>query len=190
MLSIKLTRLQKQIVLTVLMLVVMVLVTWLTGLLGRMRFITRSTGGAEEWAGIYVSLGDAVVYLLVLVLGGPWGALVAAVGAVIADLLLGATERIIGSLIVNAGMAFFIAAFCRLCTDWRRCLAVAGVAEGIMLVGYFIFDLLIMREFSVAGLAFLVDLGQGLVCGLLGALLLKHVRPLRPDKLPDLRRPR
>ncbi len=188
MLKIRLTKLQKQILFIVCLLGLMILVTALTGLLGKMTFITRYTGGSSRWAGIYVSLGDAVVYLCVLVLGGPWGALVAAVGAAASDLILGASERIIGSLIVRAGMAFFIAAFCRQCSSWKFCFRVSCMAEVIMVVGYFIFDLLIMREFKVAGLAFLVDLGQAAVCAVLGALILHYVSPQQPDKLPEVKR--
>lgn len=188
MLKIKLTPLQRHLLRIFCLLAAMILVTWLTGLIGKATFITRSTGGASRWAGIYASLGDAVIYLAVLVLGGPWGALVAAVGAAVGDLLLGAPERIIGSLIVKGGMAFFIAAFCRQCKNWKFCFRVAGIAEAIMVLGFFIFDLLIMREFKVAGLAVLVDLGQGVVCGALGALILHYVRPLQPEKLPEVRR--
>ena len=186
--EIKLTRQQKQIIKIAGMLIGMILVTWLTGLLGKATFIQRSTGGAGVWAGVYASLGDVMVYLSVLVLGGPWGAAVSAVGAAVGDLILGSTSRIIGSLIVKGGMAFFIAAFCRQCTDWKRCFAVAALAEAIMVLGYFIFDLLIMREFAVAAQAFLIDLAQGVVCGAIGAVLLRKIKPLEPDKLPRVRR--
>lgn len=188
MIRIKLTRLQKQLVLIAAMLIAMILVTWLTGLLGRMQFITRSTGGQREWAGIYVSLGNVIVYLAVLVLGGPWGAAVSAVGAGLGALLLGAPERILGTIVISAGMALFIAAFCRQCSSWKRSFVVAGIAELIMIVGYFIFDLLIMREFAVAGKAFLVDIGQGVVCGIIGAIILYRIKPLQPEKLPNVRR--
>ena len=186
--QIRLTKLQKQILLIAAMLIGTVLVTWLTGLLGRAQFITRTIGSEETWAGIYASLGDVMVYLSVLVLGGPWGAAVSAVGAAIADLILGSASRIIGSLIVKAGMAFFAAAFCRQCTDWKRCFMIAAMTEAIMVIGYFIFDLLIMREFAVAAQAFLVDLAQGVVCGAIGAVLLMKVKPLQPDKLPRVKR--
>lgn len=188
MIRIKLSRLQKQIVLIVGMLLAMLLVTWLTGLLGRMWFITRSIGNQQKWAGIYVSLGNVIVFLAVLVLGGPWGALVSAVGAGLGALLLGAPERILGTIIISGGMALFIAAFCRQCTSWKRSFVVAGIAELIMIVGYFIFDLLVMREFAVAGKAFLVDIGQGVVCGLIGAVILRKLRPMQPEKLPNVRR--
>ena len=181
-----LTKLHKQIILTVVMLAAMVLVTSLTGLLGKMEFIKRSPG--DSWAGIYVSLGDMVVYLSVLVLGGPLGALVSAVGGMIGDIILGAPDRIIGSLIVRASMAFFVAAFCRQCTNWKRSFVVAGIAESIMVIGYFVCDLLIMREFAVAAQAFLVDIAQGIVCGLIGALVLRLIRPMNPEKLPRVSR--
>lgn len=188
MFDIKLTKLQKQIVLIAVMLIAMILVTWLTGLLGRMRFITRSTSGQQDWAGIYVSLGNVIVYLAVLVLGGPWGAAVSAVGAGLGALLLGAQERILGAIVISGIMAFFIAAFCRQCTSWKRSFVVAGIAELIMIVGYFIFDLLVMREFAVAGKAFLVDIGQGIVCGVIGAIILYRLKPMQPSKLPSIRR--
>ena len=47
-----------------------------------------------------------------------------------------------------------------------------------------------MREFVVAGKAFLVNLVQGVVCAGVGGVILRYIPPMRPDKMPEVRRRR
>lgn len=141
-------------------------------------------------AGVYATLGDICIYMSVLLLGMPWGIVVSAVGAALADLVVGSKLYIIGSLLVKAGMALFLSAFSTKCDDWKKCIAVAGIAEVIMVLGYFVYSLLIVGEFIVAGKALLVDLGQGVVCGAIGAVILHYIPPVRPDNMPEVKRRR
>ncbi len=139
-------------------------------------------------AGVYATLGDVCIYASVLVLGMPWCVVVSAVGMALADLVIGSNSYIIGSLLIKAGMAYFLAAFCQQCDSWKRCFAVAGIAEGIMVVGFFIYDLLIARQVIVALQALPVNVVQGIVCGALGAVVLHYLPPVRPETLPRVRR--
>jgi len=50
--------------------------------------------------------------------------------------------------------------------------------------------MLIVREFKLAGLAFLTDLAQGVVCFAAGAAILRYLTPMYPDKLLSVRRTR
>lgn len=150
---------------------------------------TYTLGKSQVSAGVYATLGDVCIYVSVLLLGAPWGVIVSALGAAFADLIVGSKLFIIGSLIIKSGMALFVAAFAAKCDDWKKCFVVAGMTEAIMVLGYFVYDLLIVREFAVAGLAFLTDLTQGVICGLIGAVILRYLPPMRPDKLLEVRRP-
>ncbi|HRX59325.1 MAG TPA: ECF transporter S component [Eubacteriales bacterium] len=149
---------------------------------------TYTLGSQQVSAGVYATLGDACIYVSVLMLGAPWGVIVSALGAALADLVVGSKLFIIGSLIIKSAMALFVAAFALKCDDWKKCLVVAGMTEAIMVLGYFVYDLLIVREFVVAGLAFLTDLAQGVVCGAAGAVILRYMPVMEPEKMLQVRR--
>lgn len=150
----------------------------------------KHAGPAGTPAGAYLSLGDVCVYLNVLVLGGPLGILVSAAGSMLADWAVGSTAYIIGSILIKSAMALFLAAFCARCDTWKRCLVIAALTETIMVVGYFFYALIIMAEYLVAAQSLPLDIVQGLVCGALGMVALRLIRPLRPDKLFTVRRTR
>lgn len=149
---------------------------------------TYPLGRQQVPAGVYMTLGDICVFPSVLLLGVPWGMIVFAVGSALADLIVGSKVFIMGTLLIKAAMALFVAAFCMKCDDWRKSFVIAFMTEGIMLLGYFIFDLLILREFKVAGLALLSDLGQAAACGALGGVILRYLPVMDPNKLLNVRR--
>ena len=151
--------------------------------------ITYQVGQGRVNAGVYATLGDVCVYASVLILGFPWGAAVSAVGAALADLVVGSKLYIIGSLLVKTAMAFFAASLAMQCDSWKKCFVAAGVTELVMLAGYFVYDLVIVREFLVAGQAFLINLAQGVVCAGLGAVVLHYVPIVHPELMPEIRRP-
>lgn len=151
--------------------------------------ITYQVGRSYENAGVYATLGDVCVYASVLVLGFPWGAAVSALGAALADLVVGSKLYIIGSLLIKTAMAYCAAGLALKCDSWRKCFIVAGITELVMLVGYFLYDMVIVREFLVAGKAFLVNLAQAVVCTGLGAVVLRYIPVVRPDLMPDIKLP-
>lgn len=166
-----------------------VLTVAITALLRVKTSITYSVGQSQVNAGVYATLGDACIYASVLILGFPWGAAVSAVGAAVADLIVGSRLYIIGSLLIKTAMAYCVAGFAYQCDSWKKCFAVAGIAELVMLVGYFLYDLVIVREFLVAGKAFLVNLAQAAICTAAGAAVLRYIPIVRPDDMPRFKRP-
>lgn len=159
--------------------------------------ITRPLGKANVDAGVYATLGDTVIYPTAILLGGPLGAAVSAVGAALADIIVAAIRGstssrfyIIGSILIKGGMAFFVAAFAAQCVDWKKCFTVAALTEAIMVGAYFIYDVLIVRQFGVAWRGLLVNLGQGVVCGALGAVVLNYLPAARKARQKQRRRQR
>ena len=159
--------------------------------------ITRPLGQARVDAGVYATLGDIVLYPAAILLGGPLGAAVSAVGAAIADLIVAAIRGstssrfyIIGSILIKGGMACFVAAFAAQCEDWKKCFSVAGLTEAIMIAGYFVYDVLIVRQFGVAWRGLIVDLVQGVVCGAVGAVALYYLPGLRKSRARPKKKPR
>ena len=56
--------------------------------------------------GAYVNAGDVVLYLGAALLGGPWQALAAGIGSMLADLMLGSAVYAIPTLLIKMTMAF------------------------------------------------------------------------------------
>lgn len=183
----KLDRKQKRLILAAILLL---LTFGITALVRVGSDITYPVGRDRVNAGVYATLGDACIFLNVLLVGGPLGALISAVGMAVADLVVGSKLYIMGTLLVKAAMAFCISAFCKKCNSWAKCFAVAGVVEGIMLIGTFIFTLVIVREFSVALKALLYDLAQAIVCAGAGAVILHYVPAVRSARQVSVRRRR
>ncbi len=89
--------------------------------------------------GAYVNLGDAGVYLAAAVLGGPWGALSAAVGSALADVMLGSALYAIPTFLIKGLMAFFAGLLLKRFSAGKRLIALA-IAGSVMPVGYFLFE--------------------------------------------------
>ena len=151
--------------------------------------VTYTVGRQQLNAGVCATLGDVCLYFGVLVLGAPWAPAVCAVCMALADLAAGAKLFFIGTLFIKFGVAYFIAAFALNCDTFVKSLAVAGIAEGLMFILYFLYSLVFVSV-SAALHALPADLLQGAVCACLGALLLWKMEPLRPRELPRIRRTR
>lgn len=142
--------------------------------------LSVTVGGRD--AGVYVTLGDSCIFLAVLLCGAPWGALIAALGMAIADLIVGSYSYIIGSFLIKGGMALFIGAAIRRLVPqdgaqrpgWKSCFRAALLAEAVMVAGYFVYDLTVFGQYLVAAYEIPLNLLQGLVCGAAGAWLLRY----------------
>lgn len=162
----------------ILMSVLLVLTVAVTAI-ARVEFdFAQNNGRTEVLAGTYATLGDVCVFLNVILLGGTWGALVSALGCGIADILVGSTSYVIGTLVIKTLMALFLARFAKHCDAWKKSFVVALVAEAIMVIGYFVFDLVIFVEYTVAFKEILVNLGQAVICGSIGAVLIHYLVPI------------
>ncbi len=136
----------------------------------------------------YASLEDVGVFASVMALGVPWGVIAPVLGIVLGDIVMGSKYFIIGNLLIKSVMALFIAAFAAKCDNWKKSFVVAGMAEAIMLVLFFVYDLLIIREFSLVFPTLLMQLIQGVVCTILGAAVLRFMPVMQPDRMLEIRR--
>ncbi len=112
----------------------------------------------------YVHLGDGVIFLSSMLLGN-YAAVIASIGSVLADLLVGASAYIPATLIIKALMGLVAALLFRSGKHIRNLLAFA-LAEVIMVGGYFAYEIII----SNWGLA-LTTIGPNLLQGAAGVVL-------------------
>ncbi len=146
--------------------------------------ITTRTGDVNA----YASLQDAGIFASVMALGMPWGLIAPVFGIVIGDIVMGSKYFIIGNLLIRSLMALFVAAFAAKCDNWKKSFVIAGMTEGIMLVLFFVYDLLIIREFQVVDILVLMQLIQGVVCTVIGAVILRYMPVMRPERMLHVRR--
>lgn len=137
----------------------------------------------------YASLQDVGLIASVMALGSPWGVIAPVFGIVIGDIVMGSKDFIIGNLIIRSLMAMFLLAFAAKVDDWKKSFVVAGITEAIMLALFFVYDLVIIREFAVVGITLLMQLAQAVVCVLLGAIVLRYMPVMQPDRMLEIRRP-
>ncbi len=91
-----------------------------------------------QMSGAYINLGDVGVYLCAFLLGFPWGALAAAAGSCLADILLGSALYALPTFIIKGLMALFAAyLFKRMPSKFFFVLLLAGL---LMPLGYFLFE--------------------------------------------------
>lgn len=130
----------------------------------------------------YVNLGDAVI-LFASCLLGPAAGISAAVGSALSDLLLGYA--------VYAGATFAIKGLMGFLCGWMlkkhgkglgRTLAAFGAAEGVMVLGYFVFE-----GFYYGFAAALGSVPPNLLQGAAGILCALALTPSKPAVLRALR---
>lgn len=97
----------------------------------------------------YANLGDAGVYLAAAVLGGSFGALAAAAGSALADIILASAIYAPATFIIKGLMALIAALLLKKLSGWKRIFALipAGI---VMPVGYFLYECLLYGVFSAA----------------------------------------
>ena len=90
----------------------------------------------------YANLGDAGVYLSAFLLAGPWGALSAAVGSAIADVVLASALYAPATFVIKGAMALIAGALLKKAEGAKRVLVLfpAGI---VMPVGYFLYEWLL-----------------------------------------------
>ena len=152
----------KTLILTGILLVVVVLLTCL------LRFDIHYQGKLSG----YWTLGDVGVYIAAALLGGPWAAVAAGVGSALADIFVGQAIYAPASLIIKAGMALVFASRLRhghTLLDIVKSVAVAG---GIMIGGYFFYDLIIRGDYVLAAIALPFNILQLIGSGLIAVPVL------------------
>ncbi len=105
-------------------------------------------------AGGYIHVGDAVIYVTALLMGGPWAFISAAIGAACADLVSGFAVYVIPSAIIKMMIALpFVLVSKKETKLLSLRTALFTVVSGIItILGYFITDLIVYREGAIADL--------------------------------------
>lgn len=103
--------------------------------------------------GGYVHLGDAVIYISGLLLGGPWAFLAAAVGGALADIVSGYAMYAIPTLIIKMLIVIPFVIISKKNTKLLNGLsAIFCALSGVVTVlGYFITDFIFYGKGAVAG---------------------------------------
>ena len=132
----------------------------------------------------YVHLGDAMIFLSVLIVGKKYGAVAAAFGSALADLIGGYPIYIIPTLIIKFFMAFsaayIVKCFSKMNLTFIGKLLGGIVAEVVMVLGYYIFDALIYSGFIGAFATVPGNLFQGGI-GIVFAIIISEL--LRTSKM-------
>ena len=144
--------------------------------------------------GGYINLGDCIVLLSGIILGPVYGGIAAGLGSALADLLGGYVAFAPATFIIKGLMAVVAALLIRDISSKNilNVLFAGFIAEVIMVVGYFVFEALVMGYGLAAAGAILGNAIQG-VAGIAIATLLMpiikriNIAPLR-DKHSDNKR--
>ena len=159
-----------------------------TFVLSLLRVQANATTSALGNVNAYASLQDVGIFASVMALGSPWGVVAPVIGIVIGDIVMGSKNFIIGNIIIRSLMALFLLAFAAKVDDWKKSFVVAGMTEAMMLILFFVYDLFIIREFNVVGVTILMQLIQGVVCTLIGTVILRYMPVMQPDRMLEIRR--
>lgn len=102
----------------------------------------------------YVHFGDALVYLVASVMGGPWAFFAAAVGEALADVTAGWVSYAPATLIVKALIALPFVLSCKKSDKILTPLtALLTIPAGVITVGgYFVADLIIDKAYAVVNI--------------------------------------
>ena len=124
----------------------------------------------------YVNIGDSAVLVSAWLLGNPYGALAAAVGSGLADLLSGYPVYIPGTAIIKFLMAFVCAI---LYSKLKKRVPVPAaylisslVAELIMITGYFLYESTILGYGLAASASIISNAVQAVTCLVLGNVVI------------------
>ena len=112
--------------------------------------------------GGYFNLGDCVVLSAGVVLGPGFGFFASAIGTCFADIFSGFAVYAPATFIIKGVMALVIALFYKKTKKLSLAFVGAIVAEAIMVLGYFLFELAITSNFGTAALGIPGNLIQGL----------------------------
>lgn len=103
-------------------------------------------------AGGYIHVGDSIIYIVSLLMGGPWAFLAAAIGAALADIVSGFAVYAIPSLIIKVLVAVPFVAVSKKCQKLLSFkTAMFAVLSGVITVlGYYIAELILYGRGAVA----------------------------------------
>ena len=118
--------------------------------------------------GGYANLGDALVIAAGFFCGPVYGALAAAIGSALADVLLGSALYAPATFLIKGAMALTVALVCRSKKITNKAVLIifaSLLSEIEMVVGYFVYEVIIY-DFSIA----LMDIAGNAVQGICGVV--------------------
>lgn len=131
----------------------------------------------------YIHLGDAIIFLSVLILGWKYGAIAAGVGSALADIFVGFAVWAPWTLFIKGGMAIIMGIFIAksMHSHGKQILGVPLyqqigmiLAGAFMVIGYYIAEGVIYGNFIAAALGIPWNIGQ-FVVGLIIASLIASI---------------
>lgn len=114
-----------------------------------------------------INLGDCMILMGALVVGGPWAVVSCAVGAALCDFAAGYTMYVPATLLIKAGMVLVMLLFRKISKKPLITVLAAVCAELLMAAGYFVYEAWILGY----GLAALANIPFNLLQGTLNILL-------------------
>lgn len=131
--------------------------------------------------GAYINAGDAFIYTAGVAMSGPWAALAAGVGSMLADLLVGSGAAIYapGTLVIKAAMGLIVglALYGRKASVLRYIVFMV-ISSLVMVIGYGIYEFILFKEFAKINFYFnLIQAAGGVVLGVPLALLVRRILP-------------
>lgn len=93
--------------------------------------------------GAYLNAGDSIVYVSAFVIGSPWCAVVAGIGSMIADIILGSALYAPATFIIKAAMALTAALLIKKLPKFKLTCSIL-LAGLIMPIGYMLYELLLI----------------------------------------------
>ena len=132
----------------------------------------------------YLNLGDAFVFLSAFLLGPIWGTVAAGIGSALAD-VIGYLAYAPATLIIKSAMAFLAwltyKSLLKVCKKEVLAEIVAGVAGTlVMVVGYFLYEVLLFVTPAVAIVNSLWNCLQGATGTVLAVLLMRILLKIKP----------
>lgn len=135
-------------------------------------------------SGGYLNLGDAVILLGAYLLGPVYGAAAGGIGAALADLMAGYAIYVPATLVIKGAVALVAALLCRPLRKTPWTFFLSGIsAELLMVVGYWLYDGILLKSLAGAAINIPGNLLQAAVAVAAGTALAGTLR-----KIPGVRR--
>lgn len=121
----------------------------------------------------YFHLGDGFIFMAAAILG-PFGAIAAAIGSALADILAGYFIYAPVTFVIKGLMGLIATVCLNKNSSIMIQTIIMAIAEIVMVIGYFLFECLIYN-FEAASAVIITNVMQGVIGVVFGVLLVKYV---------------